>query len=218
MLNTEDSSTSKNIERGDENIIKATNSESSAKSIQRTSKKKSDKKLSPLAQPSLIVPRIYISSKTAAYHQSTIENLKITHIISIHEHAKPAFEALGVKYLTFTDIDDKPEESEKLKNIIQVTNNFLHEALTENAENTVLLHCNAGASRSVTVLAFYFMTVGLFNEDSETVMSEIKKRRFQACPNAGFRKILAEYENSEHLMLERKKLSSAKSELVVPKI
>jgi len=181
-----------------------------SKSPPKSSKNiQSGKKLSPLAQPSLIVDRVYVSSKTAAYHQKTIENLKITHIISIHEDAKPAFENLGVKYLTFTGIDDKPEEREKLKNIIPITNKFLHNALkwNENYENKVLVHCNAGASRSVTVLAFYLMTIGKFGEDSASVLSEIKKKRFQACPNPGFRKILTEYENSESLRLEREKLS-----------
>lgn len=212
MQNSVDSD--RNSTKNKDAMPNAASSNFLAKSTPKSSKNiQSGKKLSPLAQPSMILDRVYVSSKTAAYHQNTIENLKITHIISIHEDAKPAFEiSLGVEYLIFTDIDDKPEESEKLRNVIEITNEFLHDALTRNSENKVLVHCNAGASRSVTVLAFYLMTIGAFGEDSESVLFEIKKKRFQACPNPGFRKILADYENSESLRRERKKLDLRKFE------
>ena len=157
------------------------------------------KKLSPLAQPSLILEKvnnskIYISSKTAAYHQPTISNLKITHIIAIHQDAKPMFEKDGVTYFLIKDVDDKADEADKLRSKIPQTNEFIHSCL-QSSENRILIHCNAGASRSVSLAAFYLKTIsGL---DSETVLEKIKQKRIQTCPNEGFKMKLNEFDDAE---------------------
>jgi len=148
---------------------------------------------SALARPNEIAPRLYLSSVTCATDPELLEEYNITHIVSIHQKAKATFSSsMGIRYLLITDLDDKPKEHAKLQGHIRKVNEFIHEALMSSEKNRVLVHCLAGVSRSVTFLALYLMT--RTGREWQSVLEDIKSKRFQACPNSGFRTVLSMYQ------------------------
>ena len=62
-----------------------------------------------------------------------------------------------------------------------------------NESNKLLVHCLAGCSRSVSMVAGYLMFK--FNAGFQEVFEYIKQRRKQASPNAGFQWALLQFES-----------------------
>ena len=75
-----------------------------------------------------------------------MKELKITHILTVTPYANPLFKDEGVKYLIFDDISDN--SAQKILKYFKKSNEFILNALSENATNRVLVHCAAGISRS----------------------------------------------------------------------
>ena len=61
-------------------------------------------------------------------------------------------------------------------------------------ENSVLINCAAGVSRSATIVIAYIMKY--YNLDLKTVFLLVRKRRNRICPNKKFMEYLLEYELS----------------------
>lgn len=162
-----------------------------------------------LALPTEIIPRLYLSSKTAANHSETLRQYGITHILGASHGARAKFEEeLGIKYLIINDLNDTVEDSKKMSEYISVANRFIHESLTDSENNRVLVHCQAGVSRSVTLISIYLITITA--DPWETVLAHIRKKRFTANPNPGFRSILSSFELSGDADAQRENLDIKK--------
>lgn len=128
-----------------------------------------------LHELSEITPKMFISTWWTAKDYNKIKSAGITHILSIYPQAKQIRESheiilrnqlkthfvdTGVTYKTITDLNDifLPEEVEVFHYSISECNEFIHSAmLQENAK--ILIHCQAGISRSVSMAIVYFLTV-----------------------------------------------------------
>lgn len=133
-----------------------------------------------------IVDGVYVGNFRDAKDEEQMEANKITHILSIHDDAKPLLS--NKKYLCIAASDTPGQDlSEYFPKCIY----FIHKARMKGGN--VLIHCLAGVSRSVTVTAAYLMTVTSFGW--RNTLNAIRGARSCANPNFGFQKQLQQYEN-----------------------
>ncbi|XP_043553596.1 serine/threonine/tyrosine-interacting protein isoform X2 [Chiloscyllium plagiosum] len=140
-----------------------------------------------------ILPGLYLGPYSAAMKSKLpiLEENGITHIICVRQDIEANFIKANFqekfRYLVL-DIADNPVE-----NIIRyfpVTKEFIDGCLENGGK--VLLHGNAGISRSAALVIAYIMeTFGVKYRDAFTYVQE---RRFCINPNAGFVHQLQEYE------------------------
>lgn len=145
-----------------------------------------------------ILDGLYVGNFRDAKDEEQLKQNKITHILSIHDNAKELLE--DKKYLCITASDCAQQD---LTQYFPRCIEFIHKARLANGG--VLVHCLAGVSRSVTIVAAYIMTVT--NLGWRDTLHAIRGARNCANPNFGFQRQLQDYEN-EGLEEARQKLKS----------
>ena len=131
--------------------------------------------------------RLYISDGATAHCKETLLNHKITHIVNVTDNLVSKYPD-EFKYANYP-VDDFA--SEDLGIYFDEATKFISDALSENEENRVLVHCFQGVSRSATI-----MTAFLIFKDKipfHEAIEKIKKNRY-IMPNAGFKKQLYHYQ------------------------
>ncbi|XP_034282456.1 dual specificity protein phosphatase 22-A-like [Pantherophis guttatus] len=134
---------------------------------------------------SKVVEGLYLGSISDAEDKETLTKHGITHILSVHNNAKPLLE--GMTYLCISASDSSNQ------NLIQHFKeciSFIHECRLHGGG--CLIHCLAGVSRSTTILVAYLMTVTHFGW--KECLAAAKAVRSYVSPNFGFQKQLQEYE------------------------
>ena len=188
-----------------------------------------------LNELSKITPRIFISTCSTAKDYNKMKSKGITHILSIYPQAKEIQQShelivsdleqkfpvnTGIQYKTITNLIDvyEPKQVEVFHNSISECNKFIHEALMSSENSKILIHCQVGISRSVSLATIYFMTVfhsidkavkkeeNLEQIETETAIKHsspghihwlIKKKRRYA--NTKFMGALCDYSNSDKI-------------------
>jgi len=143
---------------------------------------------------SQILPCLYVGSLFDAKNKKQLEKLGITHIVSVHDTARPLDDTR--KYLCI-EASDIPEQN--LSDYFSKVNDFVHDG---RQHGVVLIHCLAGISRSVTLASAYIMTVT--NLSWRPAINVVQGSRRMANPNLGFKKQLRIFE-AEHLSKERER-------------
>lgn len=101
--------------------------------------------------PSEIIPDfLWLGSVESAQDKVLIESLKITHIVNATIRSRRNFFPEIVKYFTVDILD---EVSEDMSSFFGPVNDFINEAERENGR--VLIHCQAGISRSACLTINY---------------------------------------------------------------
>ncbi|XP_070574519.1 dual specificity protein phosphatase 22-B-like isoform X2 [Ptychodera flava] len=145
-----------------------------------------------------ILPGLYVGNFKDCKDREQLTANKITHIVSIHDNAKPLID--DMKYLCIY-VGDSPQQN--LSQYFRRCIKFIHEARLNGG--AVLVHCLAGMSRSVTVTVAYIMTVSEYGwQDS---LRAVKSARPVALPNFGFQRQLQQYEHTT-LKKERAQLKA----------
>ncbi|XP_065359713.1 dual specificity protein phosphatase 19 [Calliphora vicina] len=133
---------------------------------------------------------LYLGSQDAV----TIENImlyKLTHILSIGIECPNIQDLPSTLALLYVPCLDLPETSLKQEGILTKSFDFIETARL--SKGRVLVHCNAGVSRSASIVIAYLMQ---FHEmDFETAYKQVKTQRECIQPNAGFLKELKEFRN-----------------------
>lgn len=144
-----------------------------------------------------IVPRIFVGDLASASNNKALKEQGITHILSIYNGCYELFpDDFKYKIIHINDdiwinINDYFEES----------NNFIETALNYN-NTKVMIHCQRGVSRSVTLLIAYLLwkqnkenkiLVGEIDNSIDNIIKEIKIHRPIAEPNDGFITCLKKY-------------------------
>lgn len=153
---------------------------------------------------SKINERIYLGDLSSALNKEELKKQGITHILSIINGAYEK-DPDDFKYKIIA-INDDPWVN--IAKYFPVTNEFIENALSENPNNKILIHCKKGVSRSVTVLMAY-MLYSLYNKHDvqnkdglsdanveilvNEVLANIREAREIAKPNQGFIDILKKY-------------------------
>ncbi|XP_056679339.1 dual specificity protein phosphatase 22 isoform X2 [Monodelphis domestica] len=168
-----------------------------------------------------ILPGLYIGNFKDARDAEQLSKNKVTHILSIHDSARPMLE--GIKYLcipaadspsqnligittlkrpyqVYTLCDSSLTYRRNLSCILAVGTRhfkesirFIHECRLRG--EGCLVHCLAGVSRSVTLVVAYVMTITDFGW--EDALHMVRAGRSCANPNLGFQKQLQEFEKNE---------------------
>ncbi|KAL6087120.1 hypothetical protein STEG23_006368, partial [Scotinomys teguina] len=136
---------------------------------------------------SQILPGLYIGNFKDARDTEQLSRNKVTHILSVHDSARPMME--GVKYL----YPSSGLSSQNLTRHFKESIKFIHECRLQG--EGCLVHCLAGVSRSVTLVIAYIMTVTDFGW--EDALHTVRAGRSCANPNLGFQRQLQEFEKYE---------------------
>ncbi|XP_046886595.1 dual specificity protein phosphatase 19-like isoform X4 [Hypomesus transpacificus] len=118
------------------------------------------------------------SSQDAAHDLDVLRKFKVTHVLNVaYGVANPFPHLLHYRTVTLLDLPDTDITSYFPEGCA-----FIEEARAE--EGVVLVHCNAGVSRSSSMVIGYLMTRErlAFND----AFSQVKAARPSICPNPGF--------------------------------
>uniref|UniRef100_A0A8C0SY46 JNK pathway associated phosphatase n=1 Tax=Canis lupus familiaris TaxID=9615 RepID=A0A8C0SY46_CANLF len=150
-----------------------------------------------------ILPGLYIGNFKDARDAEQLSKNKVTHILSVHDSARPLLEHFlsaasrpscpdspGVKYLCIPAADSP---SQNLTRHFKESIKFIHECRLRG--EGCLVHCLAGVSRSVTLVIAYVMTVT--DLGWEDALHTVRAGRSCANPNLGFQRQLQEFEKHE---------------------
>jgi protein-tyrosine phosphatase len=104
---------------------------------------------------------------------------------------------LGIKYLKISVLDEPDKQICKhFKNAYC----FIENALNEDQNNVVLVHCAWGKSRSATLVIMFLMKK--FNWGFEEAFNYVKRKREYISPNDGFIQQLQKFEEDEFDFIE----------------
>lgn len=135
--------------------------------------------------PNHIIGGLYLGSIDSAYNKHGLQNLGVTHVISVLEAPVPYPGRFRYLPIELPDLD-----TTNLYAYFSTTTDFINQAMRNNA--ACLVHCHAGVSRSATiVLAWVMKTYRLRRDDA---IEFVRDRRPVIQPNDGFLEQLAQWE------------------------
>lgn len=139
----------------------------------------------PDLQVACIIPGLYLSSQDPVVCKDILDKYEIRHILSIGVNISERFD--DIRYHT-CDLLDLPES-----NIIALSKECI-DIIHANRKENILVHCNAGVSRSPAIVIAYLMihTKLSYNE----AYNKVKEVRSCIRPNDGFVKQLRSIENT----------------------
>uniref|UniRef100_A0A8V5GZR4 Dual specificity protein phosphatase 22-A n=1 Tax=Melopsittacus undulatus TaxID=13146 RepID=A0A8V5GZR4_MELUD len=138
-----------------------------------------------LSLTSQVVKGLYLGNIRDSEDHESLQRNGVTHILSIHNSAKPVLEDM-----TYLCISASDSSSQNLLQHFRECIRFIHECRL--GGGACLVHCLAGVSRSTTVLVAYLMTVTELGW--ERCLAATRAVRSYVSPNFGFQQQLQEYE------------------------
>ncbi|KAI3979703.1 hypothetical protein MKX01_013798 [Papaver californicum] len=130
---------------------------------------------------------LYLSSLGAAYNKDGLKSKNVTHVLTVANIlATPHPNDFIYKKIDVTDREDTD-----LTRHFAECFDFIDEAKTKGGG--VLVHCFAGKSRSVTIIAYLMQKQRL---SLSQALEHVKSRRPKASPNPGFIRQLQNLEKS----------------------
>jgi hypothetical protein len=138
--------------------------------------------------PSEIIPNfLWLGSVESAQDRRLIESLGITHIVNATIRSRRNYFPDLVKYLTVDVLD---EVSEDMSNFFEPVNDFINGA--EREQGRVLVHCQAGISRSACLTVNYLR---VRNQSTlKDALEYVTQQRPEVHPNRSFMEQLIQQE------------------------
>jgi protein-tyrosine phosphatase len=145
-----------------------------------------------LTYPDNNKPFLYFGSQFSARVNPQILQTQygITHILNVTKEIDN-FHGQSVQYKRIP-IDDAPRE--QIEKYFDEAHEFIHSLYTS-GNGAVLVHCNAGISRSGSIVLSYL--VGYHNMNLMEALNHTKQRRSVVSPNLGFIQKLQLYEKEK---------------------
>lgn len=137
-----------------------------------------------------VVKNIYIGSINSVYDIKSLKEIGITHIISVIAGFVPPYPE-DFDYLVINALDNLNTD---LSKNFEVANDFINkdfDEINENKQKKVLIHCQAGRSRSATILAAYIIKT--FGMDVKNTLNLLTSKRDIIQPNDSFLSQLQKY-------------------------
>ncbi|KAL3831705.1 hypothetical protein ACJMK2_023425 [Sinanodonta woodiana] len=132
-----------------------------------------------------VLPGLILGSQDVAHNLELLQKYKVTHILNIATFIENLDPDL-FKYLNINILDDP---SVNIMLHFELCFNFIEQGRNGGC---VLVHCNAGVSRSATIVIAYLMQ---FREMKyQEAFNYLKEKRPAICPNEGFRTQLLQFE------------------------
>lgn len=136
-----------------------------------------------------IIPRLFLSDDMAARNRALLDKNKITHILNLTVNIPNKYEP-EITYMKLIIFDF---ESQDISQYFAESFEFIDNALTQCEHNSVLVHCNAGISRSSSFIIAYLLQKRIFIKYKDAY-KHVKKCRPVISPNRGFEKQLLNLE------------------------
>jgi len=138
--------------------------------------------------PAEIVPKVYLGSMLPSQDMKLLQKLSIEYVLNMAEELPNAFPD-SFNYLKIS-LSDEPTTN--IAVFFEASIAFIVDAKYNGVG--ILVHCAAGASRSVSIVLAYLM-----KEERMTfkeAFRHTKQKRIGICPNRGFLQQLLNYEKS----------------------
>lgn len=141
--------------------------------------------------------RIYVGDIASASNKLAMQEQGITHILSIYNGA---YEIFSTDF-TYKLIHINDDPWVKIENYFDESNDFIDIAMSD-PNNKIMIHCQQGISRSITLLLAYKLKkmnetkqikIEDINESINNVLDNVKMQRNIADPNGGFIEALRIY-------------------------
>ena len=129
-----------------------------------------------------VIQHLFLTDHYIAENKEFIEKQNIKHVIDVsgcENSLEGYFEERHIEYVSIYVLDTK---TCNISEHFDRTFTIIKKALEKN--ESVLVHCNAGVSRSATIVIAYLMTYRRM--DFKKAYNHVKKRRACINPNAGF--------------------------------
>lgn len=127
---------------------------------------------------SKITEQLYIGNAYNASDKKWLEQHHITHILNCTKDL-PNFFPNDYKYLRLK-LDDVPDQS--LYEVLEPSYKFIYSAI--GGGGTILIHCHAGISRSVSIVIYFLMKLKKLTYLQ--ALTYIREHRPEVNPNPGF--------------------------------
>lgn len=137
-----------------------------------------------------IIPRLYLSNDCIARNRKILNDHKITHILNLTTNIQNEFESeITYKKLMICDF-----EGQNISLYFDEVFEFIDTAL-QDENNSVLVHCNAGISRSASFIIFYLMRKKIC-KNYQDALAFTRLKRHVVNPNKGFQRQLIKMEKN----------------------
>lgn len=141
-----------------------------------------------------VLPGIYLGGCDMISNEAWLREHGITHVIGIREYATMTREEYREASIRFSGIQYKQIQLEDDTHApISYCFDAVHAILNQTRYNNnhVFIHCMAGVSRSVTLVASYL--ISRYNYSDRMALAYLHYMRAEIDPNDGFRKELRRY-------------------------
>lgn len=140
------------------------------------------------AFPQKIINNIYLGDADCALNKCWLDAKDIKYIIDVGMNNNTQFVLDGINYLCLSILD---LESENIVKYFDICHQFIELSVINN--ESILIHCGAGISRSSTIVISYLMKK--YYLDARLAYYMVRNKRPCIKPNNGFMAQLKEYEN-----------------------
>lgn len=135
-----------------------------------------------------IIDNIFLSNVHDAHNMALILTNDINIVIRLSEDCNTTVYPKSIEFYNF-EIEDNCLYK---KEIIQFSKT-IRSIITKNPNKNILVHCNEGQSRSVSVIIFYLMTIHKLSFDQS--LDLIKEIKSDVRPNDAFESALRKLSN-----------------------
>ncbi|CAF4540268.1 unnamed protein product [Rotaria sp. Silwood1] len=159
---------------------------------QRYLDRKVDNKIRPVnmgGEMSLVLPHLYLGSLKDRTNSALMVKNKVKRILCVIDIPDIIVDKEEYKPTHILNIPAADAQEQDLAQYFEKCIEFIHQARIEH-EN-ILVHCQAGVSRSATIVLAYVMTIGDY--DVEKALQIVKGARGYIHPNPGFLSQLKRY-------------------------
>lgn len=140
-----------------------------------------------------IIPRLYLSNDFVARNRKILTDYHVTHILNLTTNIPNVFEPdIVYKKIIIFDF-----ETQNISIYFDEAFEFIDNALKDE-NNAVLVHCNAGISRSASFIIGYLMKKNICKNYKEA-LSFVRFKRPIINPNKGFERQLINMEKKNKI-------------------
>jgi protein tyrosine phosphatase len=144
-----------------------------------------------------ITDRIFVGDLASASNLEELQKNNITHVVSVINGGYEIFDSITYKIIHIND-----DAWVDIKSHFDGAIEFIENALNEDQNNNIMVHCQRGVSRSVSIVMAYLLKTQndinkIPNDNIEqevlNTLNNIKESRSIAEPNLGFMEKINEY-------------------------
>ncbi len=135
-----------------------------------------------------IIDNIYLSNLDSALDLSRIDASHIKSVFRLSEDANNSTYPSTIEFINF-ELEDNFLE----RHLMIVIAERIYDLIQDRSHN-ILIHCNMGQSRSVSVIMYYLMRKHKMN--FREALNHIRSIKSDVKVNEGFERILREFDNS----------------------